>query len=100
MRTTYLAVMIGKEELRAKGIEQHIPKRTVEMEGRQKGVPGIAYLDCTWYMSTTKGQGRTKKEKWFWNDWVAPGPAKKKAMLALMMREMVRVVIIKQPLHC
>ena len=90
---TYLAVMIGKEELRAKGIEQHIPKRTVEMEGRQKGVPGIAYLDCAWYMSTTKGQGRTKKEKWFWNDWVVPGPAKKKAMLALMMREMVRVLI-------
>ena len=44
-------------------------------------------------MSTTRGQGRTKKEKWFWDDWVAPGPAKKKAMLALMMREMVRVLI-------
>ena len=52
---TYLAVMIGKEELRVKGLEQHIPKRTVKLEGRQKSTPGIAYLDLTWYMSTTRG---------------------------------------------
>ena len=91
--STYLAIMIAKEELSERGLLQHIPRRTVEMEGRQRAVPGIAYLDSTWYWSNTRGQGRVRKEKWNWEEWTEPTPIKKKAMVALMMREMVRLLI-------
>ena len=93
--STYLAVMIGKEELGERGLLQHIPRRTVQMEGRQRAAPSIAYLDSTWYWSTTRGEGRTRKDRWNWEEWVEPCNAKKKTMVALMMREMVRLLITK-----
>ena len=65
----------------------------MELEGRQKAAPGIAYLDTTWYISTTKGEGRVKKEKWVWDQWVEPDDDKLKTMIALMLREQVRVLI-------
>ena len=51
--STYLAIMVAKEELSERGLLEHIPRRTVEMEGRQRTVP--AYLDFTWYCPSIPG---------------------------------------------
>ena len=51
--STYLAIMVAKEELSERSLLEHIPRRTVEMEGRQRTVP--AYLDFTWYCPSIPG---------------------------------------------
>ena len=53
----------------------------------------MAYLDSSWYYSTTKGKGRTKKEKWNWEQWNEPGQVERKVMVALMLQEQVRVLV-------
>ena len=70
-----------------------MPRRTVELEGRGRGAPTIAYLDTEWYISTTKGEGKTKKQKWNWEEWKEPGQATQKMMLAVFLRKQVRVLI-------
>ena len=90
---TYLAVMVSKTELEEKGLSRHIPRRTVELEGKQKAAPTIAYLDSSWYYSSTKGKGRARKEKWNWEQWQEPGQVERKVMVALMLREQVRVLV-------
>ena len=71
---TYLAAILSKEEQEQRGVTSHLPRRTVELEGRQRGIPTVAYLDSDWYYSTTKGEGKTKKMKWNWVEWQEPSP--------------------------
>ena len=90
---TYLAIILARGEQEGRGITNHLPRRTVELEGRQRGTPTLAYLDSDWYYSTTKGEGKTKKKKWNWEEWQEPSTATRKTMLALFLREQVKVII-------
>ena len=44
------------------------------------------------YTSTDKGKKQIK-EKWLWDTWTTPGRQKKKLMVALLLREQVRVMM-------
>ena len=89
----YLGVMLDEEEISARGLTSHIPLRTVVEEGAAKGKPTIAYLDCNRYRCRKKGQKDTWKEKWKWDKWIKPDKEKMKVMMALVMREQVKMMV-------
>ena len=89
----YLAVTHCKEELEARGLTNNIPWRTLELEGRGKQAPGIAYLDTDTYQSRVRGEGQVKKQKWDWDLWVPPTRSKRKQMVAMMMAIQVEMVV-------
>ena len=68
-------------------------KVAVELEGRQKGAPTIAYLDSDWYTSSTKGEASRNKDKWIWEKWEEPSLAIKKRILVMLLREQVKVLV-------
>ena len=45
-------------------LTRHVPRRTFKLEVRQRGEPRVAYLDSSWYYSTTKRKGRIEKCNW------------------------------------
>ena len=88
----YLVLMLSKEEIEERGLSRQMPRRTVEEEERTvRRVPGIAYLDNDTYISRVRGR-QQKKPKWIWDDWVAPTSSQRKVMVALMMREQIKMV--------
>ena len=89
----YLAVTYTKEELEARGLTNHIPRRTVEVEGRAKQAPGIAYLDTDIYVSRVRGEGQARKEKWDWDLWQPPTMEKQREMVAMLVSKQVEVVV-------
>ena len=52
----------------------------------------MAYLDSSRYRSR-EGNSTTWKEKWVWDKWVAPTGKKLKEMVALVMREQVKMMV-------
>ena len=88
----YLKIVVTKEELERRGLLGHMPRRRVEVEGRTRGVVTIAYLDTDNYTSTDKGK-KSIKEKWMWEEWTPPGQQERKVMVALLLREQVKVMM-------
>ena len=89
----YLAVMLDEEEIEVKGLAPYLPVRTVVEEGAAKGKPSIAFLDCDRYRCRKKGQKDVWKPKWVWDRWRKPGKTVVKMMMAIVMREQVRVIV-------
>ena len=87
----YLAVTYTKEELEARGLSNHIPRRTVEVEGRGKQAPGIAYLDTDIYVSRVRGEGQARKEKWNWDLWQPPTMERQRERVAMLISKQVEV---------
>ena len=69
-----------------------MPKRSVEEEGRARGAITIAYLDSDTYARSEKGR-KTTEDKWIWKDWIPPSKRQRKLMIALLLREQVRVMM-------
>ena len=88
----YLKIVVTKEELERRRLTAHLPRRAVEVEGRARGAVTIAYLDSDTYTRSEKGK-KTIEEKWLWNDWSQPGAEERKVMVALMLREQVKVMM-------
>ena len=86
----YLKIVVSKEELERSRLSGHMPRRRVQVEGRTRGVVTIAYLDTDHYTSTDKGKKSTK-EKWMWEEWTPPGQQEMKVLVALLLREEVKV---------
>ena len=89
----YLSVVMEQEEIEARGLGPHIPRRTVVEEGAATKRPTIAYLDCDTYVSRRKGQRAETRPKWSWSSWKEPRERQRKVMFALVMREQVRTII-------
>ena len=89
----YLAVMLEQEEIEARGLVPHIPRRTVIEEGAATKRPTIAYLDSERYVCRKRGQPDTSKPKWSWGRWKEPRERQRKLMFALVMREQIKMII-------
>ena len=89
----YMAVVVEKKEVEDRGLANVVPIKTVEPEGNHKGKVNIALLDSETFKSRRKEANWLEREKWSWEGKVAPSMEQKKIMLALMLREQVKVVI-------
>ena len=80
----YIAVMVSEEEQSEKGLRESVPVRAVG--GRDNLT--VAYLD-TETVRTKDGV----KEKWSWEHWIEPTGEVLQRMIAIMMREIVRMCL-------
>ena len=87
----YFYITVPKKELEEKGLTRYLPQRTVELEGTAKGSQSVAYLDTGTYISSI-GSVKVTKDKWMWSQWEEPTGRDRKLMLALLLREQVRVM--------
>ena len=89
----YVAVLVDKAEIEEKGLKDVVPTKTVELEGNSKGKVTVAFLDTDTYRSRRKGEQGMLKPKWSWEGKRRPTVAERKILVALLLREQVRVII-------
>ena len=89
----YLAVMYKRDELVKNKVISCIPKRQVEIDGKSRKDPTIAYLDSDTYTRTSKVVKEKGVPKWNWTRVKEPCKIQKKRMIAMALVVTMRNVL-------
>ena len=70
-----------------------MPVRQTELDGTDRGKPGLAYLDTDTYTRTINGVRTKGINKWVWNKAKKPSALQRKKLIALSLMSAVKTVL-------
>ena len=82
----YLAVMYMKEDLVKNKNVSCIPVRQVQLDGKVRCQPTLAYLDNPKYTRVVNDKELKGTDKWVWDNVKEPSDQQKRRMLAMMIQ--------------
>ena len=90
--TKFLHVMYTEEQLKEHGVDKNIPDRQVELDGKVRQRPSLAYLDSDVYTKTVNGVKFTDVQKWV-NNGRKPSEQQKRKIIALTLMAVTKTIL-------
>ena len=90
--TKFLHVMYTEEQLKKHGVEKNIPDRQVELDGKVRQKPTIAYLDSDVFTKTVNGVKINDVQKWTDNG-RKPSQKQRRKIIALTLMAATKTIL-------